>query len=146
METHMFVLTFAELLQFVLASYGLTFMLKDALLFRRFREWLTGDSREAAHAANLAEVLEDLDGAEPETETEPFGKTWLENFLSDLFRCSFCVGTWSGIFLALWALRAQGDPTFDTASVGLVMSWALMSAVVGFVGDLVTQILEGTNG
>jgi len=123
----MILTTFPELLQFAFISYGLTFMLKDALLFHRLRSFLMGTP--PAEAEEGSEEPEDK-------------RNRAQHFFTELFACSFCVGTWSGIFLALWALRAQEASEFGMRELSLIFSWALMSAVVGFVGDLLTRWLE----
>ncbi|MAG27827.1 hypothetical protein CMI47_20040 [Candidatus Pacearchaeota archaeon] len=100
-------MTMNDFLFFTCVAYGLTFMIKDALLFKFVREPLRERSE----------------------------------FFSSLFSCSFCVGTWSGILLALADAQFQGS--WDPKIVGYtVIKWALAAATVSFVLDLLTQKLE----
>jgi len=100
-------MTMDNFLFFTCVAYGLTFMIKDALLFKFIREPLREKS----------------------------------DFFAQLFSCSFCVGTWSGILLAL--ADAQFKGVWDLQIVGYtVVKWALAAATVSFVLDLLTQKLE----
>jgi len=103
-------------------SYALTFNMQFAELWNFPRELLRGG---------------------PKEETERgFFQRWM--FL--LFDCSFCLGTWSGILLALGALGVLEALQVPWASVPVVAVAfvgvsALTSATVGFFGYLLTQKL-----
>jgi len=142
----------AQLACFILISYGLTFMLKDALLFKGLRAFLKGDRRLLKWARAKYDKQDSSD--QPDEEyvddfdeylalvVDEFERSRRERFFDELLGCSFCVGTWSGIFLAFWGVRAHEVTLHSVEGLGLLASFALMSAVIGFVGDPATQWLE----
>ena len=71
-------------------------------------------------------------------------------FLEELLRCSFCVGTWAGLTIGagrLLVLAHSGALPPITGSSAYVCAevmvfYAMLSAVSSYVMDLVTQALE----
>lgn len=123
-------MTVGMVLAYCLVSYGLTFMLQYATLWRVPRDWLRGGPHEG-------------EGGPPAADRLP-----VRRFFHALFDCPFCVGTWSGIILALVgtavAQGVQGAPVWMSEPLPVVAAacaCGLASATIGLLADLAVQRL-----
>lgn len=117
-------------LAYCLVSYGLTFMIQYATLWRVPRDWLRGGPHES-------------DGGPPAA-----GRPPARRFFHALFDCPFCVGTWAGLILGVAGIAvAHGVPDvpawmWEPLPVVLaVCACGLASATIGFLTDLAVQRL-----
>lgn len=111
-----------SLIVFPIVSFGLTFLVKDSKIFSPIRRWLTS-SRKCSKCESQEER-----GA-------------VSEFFYKLFQCSFCVGTWVGLFLGLLIVGAHWPMNWLEVLTRLVI-YSMLSATASYIIDLLTQKLE----
>ena len=111
-----------SLIIFPIVSFGLTFLIKDSKIFSPVRKWLT-----SSHKCSKCDSEEER-GA-------------VSRFFYRLFQCSFCVGTWVGLFLGALIVSQLWPLNWLEVVVRLVI-YSMLSAVSSYVLDLLTQKLE----
>jgi hypothetical protein len=111
-----------SLLIFPIVSFGLTFLIKDSKIFSPIRKWLT-----PSHKCSKCESEEE--------------RGVISSFFYKLFQCSFCVGTWVGLFLGGLIIASSWPMNWLEVFTKLVI-YSMLSATASYVIDLLTQKLE----
>ena len=107
---------------FCITSFGLTFLVKDSKIFAGARRWLT-----------TSYVCTDCN-KEPQ-------RGLLAGFFHKLFQCTFCVGTWTGLFLGTLIIISKW-PLNWLDVCGYLIIYSMLSATASYIIDLFTQKLE----
>lgn len=91
---------------------------------------------------SLSVLLKEMDGPFnliTRTRLWLFRQKYVGVFFFDLFKCYYCVGTYSGVFVYLLHQRFH-----HIEIIGMIL-WGLTGAIVSLMGDVILGVLARSN-